>query len=706
MAEANYVISGSNDATVRKIDSTGNEVWSFTGHTGYIRAIAVDSNDNVYTGSDDTTVYKIDSNGNDIWSFTGHTDRIYGIAVDHNGNVFTASSDNTIRKINSSGTQVWSNSYSGDMRAVALDLQGNVYVGGDDNVVRKLDTDGNQEWSFSGHSGDVYAVAVDLDGNVYSGATDTTVFKINPSGTQLWSFTKHTGAVYGVSVDQNFNVYSSSAGPDSIVYKINSSGNEVWNFDLPSSVYKAAVDLDGNVYTSSSDQTVRKIDTDGNQVWSFTGHTSAVWGLATSQPLPLQLPSSPIKLGETDIFDIYKGSTLVDRAYKGGTLFFGDPPIVTLGVEWNQNTDSLTRLDDSVGLTAGSDFNDFNPYKLRRCMVNDDLSINYYIDPDNPNLIGEVVNTGSYTTGGTANYTGSHGQVMVEIPKFWWKTDEPTTGQYQWIISEAAQTGYEVHPAFITNGVTKDYIYMGAFEASDETNTPSGGTGTLRSVSGVAPLNQRNVGNFRNQAQARGTGWQIQTYWGTHALQLLYLIEYADFDTQTTIGRGVVDVGFGSTDGIDTGDTISLGNASGMASGTDGFSAISYRGVENFWGNLETFVDGIALNNGFAYVANENFASDTISGDYTLVGELFTDTGGYQADYPTDIRFPHFLGSEKNGSSTSHLHDRQAQQPGGIWHPTFGGYWRFGSQEGGFKWNFTYLSFSADNQASSRLQIL
>ena len=372
---------------------------------------------------------------------------------------------------------------------------------------------------------------------------------------------------------------------------------------------------------------------------------------------------------------------------------------VTLGVEWDQDTDSLVRLDDAVGLTAGSNFDAFNHYQLRRCMVNDDLSINYYINPDNPNLIGEVVNTGSYATGGTANYTGSHGQVMVEIPKFWWKTDEPTSDQYQWRISDKAQTGYDVHPAFITDGVTKDYIYMSAFEGNLSSSI-------MQSISGVQPSTYTNVSNadidnFRSYAQARGTGWQMQTYWGTHALQLLYLIEYADFDTQTTIGRGYVDAASGSdNESINTGATISLGNASGAASGTNGLSAISYRGVENFWGNIWKFVDGININNWNVYVANESFASDTYSGNYSFLFTASTVSG-----FPIDIRFPHFISDGSGGSSTSHLHDYYSQGTGQRT-AVFGGHWNYDSRAGGFHWRLDIGSSDRFRGYGSRLQIL
>ena len=68
------------DFTVRKIDSSGTEVWSFTGHTNQIRAVAVDADGNVYSGSLDDTVRKIDSSGTEVWSYTGMTNDVNGVA--------------------------------------------------------------------------------------------------------------------------------------------------------------------------------------------------------------------------------------------------------------------------------------------------------------------------------------------------------------------------------------------------------------------------------------------------------------------------------------------------------------------------------------------------------------------------------------------------------------------------------------------------
>jgi hypothetical protein len=329
------------------------------------------------------------------------------------------------------------------------------------------------------------------------------------------------------------------------------------------------------------------------------------------------------------------------------------------GVQWTQSTDTVVRLEDAVGLSR-SDFDTIEPFaSMRRCMVNDDLSINYYIDPDDPDDIGEVVNTGSYTTGDPADYTGGDGQVMVEIPKFYYKTDEPTSGTYQWYISSEAKTGYSVHPAFITDGVTRDKIYMSAFEGTAATST-----GTLRSISGVTPLASRTIGQFRTQAQARGTGWQLQTYQLTQALQVLYLIEYADFDSQTTIGRGN-----NSGSLLNTGATISSGNTS---SGTtaNATTAMSYRGIENLYGNIFIIIDGINRDDNEIFVANEDFESDKFTSPYVLITDQL-DTE--ENDFPSDITFPDFLMKATGGSTTSFTHDRFDTRSAGSLIAAYGG---------------------------------
>jgi len=151
---------------------------------------------------------------------------------------------------------------------------------------------------------------------------------------------------------------------------------------------------------------------------------------------------------------------------------------------------------------------------------------------------------------------------------------------------------------------------------------------------------------------------------------------------------------------ITTGRTIFLGNESGREAGTDGLTAISYRGVENVWGNLFKFVDGININNGEAFVANENFESDKFSGDYTSIGTLFPDYV-----FISDINFPNFLATEGNASSTSHLHGFHNFELGQNV-ASFGGFSFTGDTSSFFTWNFTSGYSVSNNVLNARLQIL
>lgn len=442
-----------------------------------------------------------------------------------------------------------------------------------------------------------------------------------------------------------------------------------------------------------------------------------------------------------------------------------------LGVEWNQTLDEVTRL----GSTSRSDFDTLSPWKdMRRCMMNDDGTLNYYIDPADPTKIGEVVNTGTYTTGGTAVYTGADGQVMVEIPKFYYRSFNYTkfpSNTYRWFISDTPKTGYQVHPAFIrprggtvnvaTSTVTRasgdyfkttwaeddvitidgtdytidsvdsttqitikedagtltgvrylcevgqevDKVYFSAFEGNVTSST-------MRSISGVQPSTSTNVAgtiaNFRSYAKARGTGinnWNQQEFLSTCAVQLLYLVEYASFDSQTMIGQGVVNVASGTVNhSRNTGGTIALGNASGSESGTDGLVSISYRGIENFWGNSQKFVDGLNCQNYEAFVSNHDFLHDTFTGRYQSAGSVLTTSDTYVKDIVFNGTDYSFLASVGGGNSGGWLHDKWYVATGNVV-AVFGGNWEHGDISGAFLFGFISSSHSA-RSLGSRLSFI
>lgn len=371
------------------------------------------------------------------------------------------------------------------------------------------------------------------------------------------------------------------------------------------------------------------------------------------------------------------------RLIGGSTIGGGTADIY--GVEWDRETDTITRIGGAQNLVQ-SDFDKIFPWAgMRRCNLADNGTVNAYY--------------------GDTNYIedGSNGQVMVEIPKFYYLAYRTTKG-YVWLVSPNKKNGFKIHPAFVRNGREINYIYRSAFDAciydvsatayllnDEQVADFTVGTGDkLSSIAGVKPASGLTQdftrANARILAQNRGTGWELQDFYTVSAIQLLMLIEYASFDVQSKIGRGVVDKagGVGNESEI-TGATSSLGNSSGMAEGTNGLVSVSYRGIENFWGNIWKWVDGINIQDHRLYVSDHAFQDDFFASPYEYKGNLAIENGYASNILFNDILDFGFIPTETKGSSSTYLHDYYYQDTGNRV-ARFGGGWYNGWAAGAFSW--------------------
>ena len=317
---------------------------------------------------------------------------------------------------------------------------------------------------------------------------------------------------------------------------------------------------------------------------------------------------------------------------------------------------------------------------MRRCVVRDDKTVAYYLDPNDSNLKAD---------GTPADITGGDGQVMVEIPKFYVRISKLFNGKYKREISEVHQSGFVVHPAFAIGGTLqydqsvgmwhyfgntdeKSVTYIGAYQASvysasgathiDGLNLDDNGsrvdtaTDTLASVSGKYPMVGLTRDQFRTLASNKGEGWSQWAFWQLQAVKLLFFVEYGTFDGQAALAEGNVNVSAGypssSSDQTDSPHSVSgksdtAGNGSGgVDSSTRDTAWLSYRGIENFWGNAWQWCDGWNINDQQFYVSNDSvlFADNTATG-YGLIGEPAPASNGYirnvqhqtLGDVPSDI---------------------------------------------------------------------
>lgn len=232
----------------------------------------------------------------------------------------------------------------------------------------------------------------------------------------------------------------------------------------------------------------------------------------------------------------------------------------------------------------------------------------------------------------------------------------------------------------ITN--VTDTVITTASDLTDEANVAciiqvqrdwTASTGdVLASVSGKALMGYGTRANFRAAADNRGTGWRQQSFDLVSAVQLLYLVEYGNWNSQSVIGNGLTDwsgvnwLAWNNSNPIErTGLSNILGNATGnVSNGSNNTgSYMSYRGIENFYGHLWKWVDGININATVPYVCNDDtqFVDGTVT-NYTALGVTLANANGYQVTLEQIARG--FLPASVGGSSSTYIADYYYQAAG------------------------------------------
>lgn len=390
------------------------------------------------------------------------------------------------------------------------------------------------------------------------------------------------------------------------------------------------------------------------------------------------------------------------------------------GVEVDFVNKKFIRLAGAENMTAGADFSALTPWGgRRRCIVANDGTVLAYR--------GETgyIETGKTATALTVNDTeypaGTPVQVMVEQPIFYTKvvpvkSRVATSGRGKQIskaryyISPTPKTGFKANDGFRdANGILQDKIYLSAYEGCiydtsagtycmDDSLVADFATDMLSSIANAKPASGKTQvltrANTRSLCTNRGTGWSLHNIFALSATQWLILVEYASFDSQGKIGRGVCDF---TDDGANnmalvTGATAGLGNGSGIPDGgINGKCSVSYRGEENLWGNIWTWLDGI---NHYAkdavtdtvFVKGYGAMKDNTSSDgYSTLDAGVVRSYGYLSAFGYNEEFDYlFLPSEHSGSSSLPIGDYIWNNPDArnFLFATLGGGWAYGSNCG------------------------
>ena len=353
-------------------------------------------------------------------------------------------------------------------------------------------------------------------------------------------------------------------------------------------------------------------------------------------------------------------------------------PITMTGTAWTRltpSTDPLGIVTETINTeptgeitgtrTGQSVFDNYGPWKLRMRNYNDDGTPGVWEDE--------------------AGFTLTDKDVMVYFPKCHIKlvVDASYITKY---ISTKPYDGFAEAPW--------SEEYLARYETSNNNQSRSGKT---------VQVNQSIV-TMRTNARAKGAGWQLNDLPTWHAMQWLFVVEYADYDCQTLIGKGI-----SSTSAAhQTGETDAMEFHTGRVAGTDGNTAVQYRHIENPWGNVWEWLDGYNEISRVPYVSTDrdNYQSDVTTG-YTKIYDGWSSNIYGQGIKSTiindDMPWCDGIPKEKGGSDTTYIPDYMDVGNSGNHVACVSGYWNHGSRCGLWYFNATYYSSFTYSRIGSRL---
>lgn len=344
------------------------------------------------------------------------------------------------------------------------------------------------------------------------------------------------------------------------------------------------------------------------------------------------------------------------------------------GAEWAGTSDpSWTRTDDAVGFSAP------NPYYSGMSTT-----------PSSPfdNIM---------PWSGMRRVTDANAGELVEIPKFYYKwTRDGVKMKLQ--ISMSSFDGSLVSPAHADRGDgvgERDYVYVGRYHCS---------TNNYKSTSGVKPKANISRATARTNIHNLGSNvWQndYALFW---TIRMLYLVEFANWNSQACIGYGC---GNGSsTENSGASDTMPYHTGTMKSNRTTYGVGIQYRYIEDLWANIRDWCDGIYYSSPSIYGINNPAAfSDSTGG--TLIGVSPIASGLISKWNTSNVSgFEYALfPSEVNGSGSTYITDMYGHNSNGKV-LNIGGYYGGSENYGAFFLSGGYSATQYNQEIGSRLMVL
>lgn len=351
------------------------------------------------------------------------------------------------------------------------------------------------------------------------------------------------------------------------------------------------------------------------------------------------------------------------------------PDITTYGVEWNYSNPStvLTRTGnaanfsdpipaESLSSTGSSPFDNIYPWSemKRYNIINGEVA---YSEDD-------------------AGYSETDYDTVVYIPEFYYKAEKDTINEkWNWSISSKPAQGYEKHPG--------SGRYVGRFHTS-------GSSSGVFSKGGVTPLASTTRANFRTYSHNKGSNWWQIDLATWSAIQILYLVEFANWNSQSVLGKGQ-----------NSGSVKNTGATTGAAYHTlkqTGAAGNMYRWIENPFSNVYTFVDGYVASRMASYITTNPTSYGESTTNMENAGITLPKSGYITGlGYSEKCAWAFIPNAASGGSASTYIPDHVYSNSSGTRALYVGGDWNASGDYGAFYFSAYHSTTNANAGIGSRL---